>query len=170
MAVFAIAFFLGIMVWLLLTAGSGNIGFWAMDEIAFGIVFSLVAALLAKNIFFAIGIRPSAKTLSPKTWALLVVYLLGPFFLAMAKANLDVAYRVITGKIRPGIVRLHPNLKSDLGLAMLANSITLTPGTLSVEINEARNLYVHWIFVQSKDPKPEQVYGSFEKWIRRILE
>ena len=61
------------------------------------------------------------------------------------------ANRVITGKINPGIVRISPKLKTDLGVTLLANSITLTPGTLTVDIDEKTNdLYVHWIAVKEE--------------------
>ena len=93
----------------------------------------------------------------------------------MAKANIDVAYRVITGKINPGIVKIAPGLKSDLAVTLLANSITLTPGTLSVDIDQDKNLYVHWINVDEqklKDmPRPcEPICAAFPKWARRIGE
>lgn len=68
----------------------------------------------------------------------------------MAKANFDVAYRVITGKINPGIVKMSPGLKTDTALTFLANSITLTPGTLSVDTDDEKNLYVHWINVDEE--------------------
>ncbi|PNX47524.1 MAG: cation:proton antiporter, partial [Thermoplasmata archaeon M11B2D] len=90
--------------------------------------------------------------------------------------NLDVAYRVITGRINPGIVKIHPDLKTDLGITMLANSITLTPGTLTVDIDEETNdLYVHWINVDKKalENKPVEckyICGNFPKWVRRIAE
>ena len=94
----------------------------------------------------------------------------------MAKANFDVAYRVITGKINPGIVRISPDLKTDIGITLLANSITLTPGTLSVDIDEESNdLYIHWINVKEESLKKKPVdckfiCGSFPKWVRRIAE
>ena len=94
----------------------------------------------------------------------------------MAKANIDVAYRVITGRIKPGIVKISPKLKTDAGLTMLANSITLTPGTLSVDVDEETNdLYVHWINVKKealeKMPRDyEYVCGKFPDWARRVME
>ena len=94
----------------------------------------------------------------------------------MAKANVDVAYRVLTGKISPGIVKISPKLKTDLGISMLANSITLTPGTLSVDIDEDTNdLYIHWINVKKEalEKKPvdcKYICGNFPKWIRRFAE
>lgn len=90
----------------------------------------------------------------------------------MAKANLDVAYRVITGKIRPGIVKISPGLTRDESRTLLANSITLTPGTFTLEIDDEGNLYVHWINVpQGKEkPTPEELCGYLPKWARRIAE
>jgi len=88
----------------------------------------------------------------------------------MTKANLDVAFRVITGKINPGIVKIKPKLKTDLGITMLANSITLTPGTLSVEIGRDRSLYVHCINLKNRKPEMREVCGNFPYWIRRITE
>ncbi|HHH78266.1 MAG TPA: cation:proton antiporter, partial [Thermoplasmatales archaeon] len=93
----------------------------------------------------------------------------------MAKANFDVAYRVITGKINPGIVKMSPGLKSDTALTFLANSITLTPGTLSVDTDDEKNLYVHWINIDEEAlkemPRPcKPVCSTFPKWARRVAE
>jgi len=109
--------------------------------------------------------------LQPHRWILFFLYLVGPFFLAMARANLDVAYRVITGKIRPGIVRFQPHLRTDFGRTLLANSITLTPGTLTVDVDDdTGEFYVHWIYVRDPEPRPEDVCGPFPSWARRIAE
>ncbi|RLF50574.1 MAG: cation:proton antiporter [Thermoplasmata archaeon] len=168
---FIVTSFICFIAYLIFTAGSGNIGFWSIEEILFGIMVAVLVGYISRNIF----IKNDFRMLNPKRWLYGIAYLF-PFFLAMAKANFDVAYRVITGKIRPGIVKISPNLKTDLGITMLANSITLTPGTLSVDIDEkTNNLYVHWINVKDaalkKKPRPyEYVCGKFPKWIRRIAE
>ena len=96
----------------------------------------------------------------------------------MARANLDVAMRVITGRINPGIVRISPGLKTDLGVLLLANSITLTPGTLSVEVDEeSGDLFVHVINVSEElaakeiaDEKDLFPIFNLVGWIRRIAE
>ena len=109
--------------------------------------------------------------LNPLRWVIFLVYLIGPFFWAMAKANIDVAYRVISGKINPGIVKISPGLKTDLGITLLADSITLTPGTLSVDIDEKNNdLYIHWINVTTLKPTTQHICANFPQWIRRIAE
>jgi len=128
--------------------------------------------IIVRNVF----IKDNFRMLNPVRWLVFLVYLIGPFFISMARANLDVAYRVITGRINPGIVKIDPKLKTDLGVTMLANSITLTPGTLSVDVDEDKNqLYIHWINVKEdalkKKPRDcKYVCGGFPKWIRRIAE
>jgi len=89
-------------------------------------------------------------------------------------ANLDVVYRVIHPEmpIHPGIVRVKTGLKSPAGRTMLANSITLTPGTLTVDITDDGYLYIHWINVKARDVEgaTEHIVGRFEKMIRRMFE
>lgn len=170
MAVLVITFIFSLLVYLALTAGSGGLILWSLEEIAFGVFFSLVSGLIARRIFPVLGLRPRPALLNPVRWLMLIAYAVGPFLFSMAKANLDVAYRVITGRIRPGIVRISPGLKTNIGITMLANSITLTPGTLTVDIDEHKNLYVHCLNVGKKKPDMRDVCGGFPGWIRRIAE
>jgi multicomponent Na+:H+ antiporter subunit E len=115
---------------------------------------------------------------NPGRFLLIPIYVIGPFFLEVIKANLDVAYRVITLNIRPGIIRVSSGLKSDLGIFMLANSITLTPGTITVDIDEETNdLFIHNINVGVGDESRTIIPGSdlfsianLPAWIRRIAE
>ena len=91
------------------------------------------------------------------------------------KANLDVAYRVIHPDlpIRPGTVRIKTSLKSDIGLTFLANSITLTPGTTTVDIDKARGLiYVHKLNIEEGKAASEHlpVVEKFEKILRKVFE
>ncbi len=160
------------LLYLLLTTASGPLFLWSKEELIIGAIFALIVAAIVRKIFPVKNLR----LLNPKRWFLFLAYFFGIFLPAMAKANVDVAYRVITGRINPGIVRISPNLKTDLGITMLANSITLTPGTLSVEVDEETNdLYVHWINVKKealeKIPRDcKYVCGKFPDWARRIAE
>jgi len=160
--------------YLLMTLGSGTVGAWSLEELIAGAVLSLIAGLIAGRVAISKE-RTSGKSpyrmLNPLRLLTFLAYLIGPFFLAMAKANLDVAYRVITGKIRPGIVRISPGLTTEFGTTLLANSITLTPGTLSVDVDEdSGDLFVHWINVTDEEPTCEKVCGGFANWARRIAE
>lgn len=174
MKAFIVTSIMCFILYLLLTTGSGTevLGLWSIIELGFGILLSVITGFIAQKVL----IKNSFRMLNPVRWLLFLGYIIGPFFFALLKANLDVAYRVITGKINPGIVKIHPDLKTDLGITMLANSITLTPGTLSVDIDENTNdLYIHWINVDKKalEKKPVEcsyICGNFPKWIRRIAE
>ncbi|RLF55044.1 MAG: cation:proton antiporter [Thermoplasmata archaeon] len=172
MKAFIVTSLVAFLVYLILTAGSGNLWLWSYEELLFGLMTASLIGYLSRRIF----VKGNYRMLNPKRWILAIAYFIGPFFIAMARANLDVAYRVITGRIRPGIVRISPNLKTDLGITMLANSITLTPGTLSVDVDDQTNdLYVHWINVKEpalkKKPRDYRyVCGTFPDWVRRIAE
>ena len=96
------------------------------------------------------------------------------FFWYVIIANLDVVYRVVHPEmpIHPGIVKVRTTLKNPAGRTMLANSITLTPGTLTVDITDDDYLYVHWINVKSDDIEQatQVVVARFETFLRRIFE
>lgn len=165
---------LAYILYLILTFFTGSVGLWSVGELVAGAVLSALAGLIAYRVSFArerTGGKSSFRMLNPLRLILFLGYAIGPFFLAMAKANIDVAYRVITGRIRPGIVRISPHLQTDFGITLLANSITLTPGTLSVDVDEETgDLFVHWINVTNPEPDLKEVCGSFPDWARRIAE
>ena len=165
---FATPFLWSLIVYLLLTAGSGGIVAWSPGELVAGVIIAAVIGYATRNIMD----ERLEYFFNPKRWLLLLIYALGPFFFAMAKANIDVAYRVITGKIRPGIVKISPGLTRDESRTLLANSITLTPGTFTLEIDDDGNFYVHWINVPpgKEKPAPEELCGYLPKWARRIAE
>jgi multicomponent Na+:H+ antiporter subunit E len=174
MLAFFVTAIVAFIFYLLLTFGSGTIGVWSLEEWISGAVLSLIVGAIAGGVAFdhkRQGKKSSLRMLNPLRLLLFLVYLIGPFLWAMAKANLDVAYRVITGRIRPGIVRISSGLRTDFGITLLANSITLTPGTLSVDVDEeSGDLFVHWINVSDTDPSARAVCGSFPDWARRIAE
>lgn len=89
------------------------------------------------------------------------------------KANLDVAWRVVHPftPINPDIVRIKTSLKRSISKTFLANSITLTPGTLTVDI-DGNELLVHWLSVRTREKKraSKLIAGRFEKLIGGVLE
>jgi multicomponent Na+:H+ antiporter subunit E len=101
-----------------------------------------------------------------------MVYLV-VFIWACIKANFDVAYRVLhpAMPIRPGIVKVKTTLKSEFARTLLANSITMTPGTITVDIIDDF-FYIHWIYISSEDPEvyTKTIIGKFENYIKKIVE
>ena len=160
--------------YLLMTLGSGTVGVWSAEELVSGAVLAVIAGVIAGGVAISRDEKSGKspyRMLNPLRWLTFLAYLIGPFLWAMARANLDVAYRVITGRIRPGIVRISPGLSTELGVTLLANSITLTPGTLSVDVDDdSGDLFVHWINVTDEEPTCKAVCGPFADWARRIAE
>ena len=91
----------------------------------------------------------------------------------MAKANFDVAYRVLHPKmpISPGIVKVKTGLKSEMARTFLANSITLTPGTMTVDIKDD-HLYIHWINVRHTEVEDasKDIVSRFEPLLKKIFD
>jgi multicomponent Na+:H+ antiporter subunit E len=136
------------------------------------LIVGSVAALITTLIFGRYFLRNVYKFLQPHRYFWLMVYLL-IFIWACIKANFDVAYRVLhpAMPIKPGIVKVKTELKSEFARTILANSITMTPGTISVDII-GDYLYIHWIYVRSEDPEvyTHIISGQFEKFIKKIFE
>jgi len=95
------------------------------------------------------------------------------FFLwELILANLRVAYDVATPKYhsRPGVIAIPLDVKTDLEITMLANLITLTPGTLSLDVSaDRRVLYIHAMYIDNDDIDGvrHKIKNGFE---RRVLE
>lgn len=105
--------------------------------------------------------------LTPK--AILYSFLfLFTFIVELIKSNIDVAYRVIspTLPIKPGIVEVKTKLKSKIARIVLADSITLTPGTFTLEMIDD-SLFIHWINVQTTDAEAgtKLIVEKFEKYL-----
>ena len=155
-------FILSLIFWLLLTFKI------TLPNIIVGSVASLICSLIFTRFF----INNVYKLIQPHRYFWFIIYLI-VFIWECIKANIDVAYRVLhpAMPIRPGIIKVKTTLKSDLAKALLANSITMTPGTISVDIIDDY-LYIHWIYIRSEDPEvyTEIITGAFEKYIKRIIE
>ena len=152
--------------WLLLT------GSFDHQELIAGAIVSVVVALFSAKFL----IHENAFWLiHPARFFSLLIYILIIFPWELLKANLDVAFRAFGPgpRVNPGIVKVPVGLKSDYGRAMLADSITLTPGTITMDLTEEDGqtwFYVHWIDVKDAEGTKagDIIKGTLEKWVRRI--
>lgn len=155
-------FIISLILWLLLSFSLTT------ANIIVGVIASLITVFLFGKYF----IKSVIPFLQPQRYFWLIVYLL-VFIWECIKANFDVAYRVLHPgmPIKPGIVKVKLNLKTNMAKMMLANSITMTPGTISVDIIDDY-IYVHWIYVSSEDPVEysQKISERFEKYIKKIFE
>lgn len=140
----------------------------ANDSLAVEIlaVGAAVAALLAA-LFMSFARVYGDIRWTPRVLVYALAFL-SVFIWELIKANLNVAWLVFSPRIRikPGIVEIRTRLRSSMGRLALANAITLTPGTLVVDIKEDV-LFVHWIVVSEPDPEgaTRAIAGRFERFL-----
>lgn len=153
-------FVLLFLIWLLLT------GTLELTSLLLGLALAVTLALIFgknSNVF-------GRFRMTPKVFVYSLIYL---FVLSweIVKSNIDVALRVLNPKlpINPGIVKVKTRLKSPIGRMILANSITLTPGTLTIDMKDDE-LYIHWIDVKTLDTEEasRKILGKFEKLLEVI--
>jgi len=157
-----VLFIVSLICWLLLT--------WTLylPSLLIGIGVSLLISFWFADIF----VKHPKNFFQIKRFLCLLLYI--PIFVFYCiLANLDVADRVLHPKlpIEPGIVKVKTNLSTLTGRVALANSITLTPGTLTVELTDDGYLYVHWINVKAVDIEEatKRIVGRFEPILKEVF-
>ncbi len=151
------------VLWLLLT------GSLAASELFVGLIVSVSVAWLARR---QLALLDDFKLTAAMPWYLLL-YLLN-FFYALIRANLDMARRVLSPElpINPAVVEVRTGLRSRLGRLVLANSITLTPGTLTVDVLEDR-LRIHWVDSTpgtDLETATQAIAADFEKHLKEVFQ
>ena len=153
---------------LIAAALTGIYALWAGSPAPGDLAVIGVAALVVAALF------ASARRL-PRITPRRIVYAIGYLFYllgAILRSNIDVALRVVRPRIPidPGIVSVQTRLRSPMGRTVLANSITLTPGTLSVEIR-GDTLFIHWIDVSGRDAEAatREIVRPFERFLEVIF-
>lgn len=155
-------FFVALVIWVLLVL--------PLDIQSF--TLGIMVALLVAMIFGSYFTEHPGRFWEIKRWGWFLYYI--PIFAYyMILANLDVMYRVLHPlmPINPGIVKVRTRLKSKSGRTALCNSITLTPGTLTVDIC-GEYLYIHWINVKSQDVEEasRKIVEKFERILEKVFE
>ena len=146
-----------ILFWLLLN------GSLATDIVIVGAVTAAVIAFIFRD---GLAVFSEFRA-TPRAFLTALLYI--PYFLKeLVKSNLHIARVVLTPSLplNPAIVKVRTRLKSRMGRLILANSITLTPGTLTVEL-DGEWLYIHWVNaeVTDIDAATAQIVAGFEKYL-----
>lgn len=146
-----------LLFWILLN------GSLAPDVLAVGVAASAaIATAFRRHLGWFSGLR-----LTPKALATTVAYVF--FYLKeLVKSNVNVAAIVLSPDlpVQPGIVTVRTRLNSPMGRMLLANSITLTPGTLTVDL-DGDELHIHWVTVDSPDIEAatQAIVAGFERYL-----
>lgn len=144
------------------------VGNFAPAELLVGLLVAFFTAWLSKQHLHIL----EAVKWHPAMPLHLLIYL-SIFLWALLRANLDVARRVLSPNlpINPAIVEVETALQSDLGKLLLANSITLTPGTLTVDVID-HHLQVHWIDSSSGQDTQHataSIAAQFEYYLSKLV-
>jgi multicomponent Na+:H+ antiporter subunit E len=154
-------FAITLILWLALTSDL------SVSELVTGCAIATVVSLLGAGVYSRLGL----PGFSPAALGRGIAYV-PVLFWEIIRANLDVARRVLDPglPINPGIVVIRTGLESDVGKLILANSITLTPGTFTLDIMDDRIL-IHWIDVKATDiDEATRLIGDrFERHLRPIF-
>ncbi|HAK47419.1 MAG TPA: cation transporter [Spirochaeta sp.] len=154
------ALFLGLLIWLGLNGSLGR------EVLITGIIVTVITS------FFYIGSGVFRDVhLTPRALIALIAWII-VFLIELVKSNIDVMSRVVTPKVRinPAIVQVKTKLRSRLGRLALANSITLTPGTLTADIVDD-TLFIHWIDASTVDidEATRKIVEKFEKHLEVLF-
>ncbi len=159
MKAYATLFLVAWALFLVLTAPS-----WQVAQVAAGALVALAAAVLTRPLLPA-----SFAGFSPMAALRFLIYV--PVFLwEMVKANLQIAAIVLHPRlpIAPRILKARTRLSSDGGKMLLANSITLTPGTLTVDVR-GDELWIHCVRpAPEQEADPQSLLSPFEDHIGRF--
>ena len=166
MIIRGVLFILALVTWILIN--------WSLDIqcLAVGVMVGILVSYLASEVFLPLKWQSILKGIKRCPWLL---YYIVVFIWECIKANIDGAYRVIHPDlpIKPGIVKVKTTLRTDTALTFLANSLTLKPGTMTVDLDKANGfLYVHWADVKSQDIEKatEFIVGKLERILKRVFE
>ena len=125
---------------------------------------------------FVLGGEQRGRLLNPIHLAEFIWYFVAVFSVELVKSNWAMAKTVFTGKkLKQAIVKVPVHGVTDLyGLALLADCITLTPGTITLDVikeDDVISMYVQWLIMESDDAEVAGVIikGRMEKWIGRIF-
>jgi multicomponent Na+:H+ antiporter subunit E len=145
------------IVWVFLTGSMATINF----------IFGFLLSYLVLWIISRDNTGSKYFRIVPKVFGFILFFLY-----ELIKANIQVAIEVITPKnnMKPGIVGVPLDANTDLEITLLANIISLTPGTLSLDISEDKTtLYVHGMYVENKAEFIRNIKNGFEKRLLEIL-
>lgn len=103
----------------------------------------------------------------------LILGLLGIFLADLVRANIRMAGIILSPrmKLRPAVVAVPLILQSEAAIILLANLMTLTPGTLSLDIStDRRMLFVHTVYLDEPEQFKQQLLAGYERLLKELFE
>lgn len=146
---------------LLALAWAALTGEFSPNSLLSGFVIGFLLILFSQRIM-------SGPNYIRKVWRILELFVF--FMREMVVSNVRVAIDVLrpTAALRPGIIAVPLDARSDVEITLLVNLVMLTPGTLAIDVTaDRRELYLHTMNADDPDAVRAQIKDGFE---RRVLE
>jgi multicomponent Na+:H+ antiporter subunit E len=160
---FVACFVLSYVAWLFFNLSIGA------SALLIGIPVALVSAAISSRFLFR---SLEAKHFTPGRAIGIAIYSID-FAIALLKANWFMIKIILTPnpELKPAVLRLPLRTSSEFVTAGVSNSITLTPGTLTIDAKD-EFLYVHWIVASELETEKAkgEIVGNFETNMKRIFE
>jgi len=143
---------------------------WTIDPV--NLVIGASLSLFLSVVFCSNCELFSTINLTPKAFIYTFMYIF-VFLIELIKANIDVTRRVLSPglPINPGVVKVKTKLKSKMARLILADSITLTPGTFTLHVEEDA-FYIHWISADTDNVEQatKELVSKFEKYLEVLYD
>ncbi len=149
---------------LLLALGfSAVIARFNLEGLLIGMVVGYAALWITQPLY-----PPSGYFTKVWCWIRLVVFFIKELVVSSTLVLREVVR--ISPSSRPGIIAVPLDVTSDLGITLVANLISLTPGTLSLEMSADRHqLFVHVMFLEDPDAEIKNIKDGMEKRVMEAL-
>ncbi len=147
------------IAWAALT---GNI---TLSGLAVGFLFGSGALYITRSLF------PGSELYFRRVWRWAKLLVL--FLYELVVSSLQVVWDVLTPqhKSRPGIISVPLDVKGEMEILLVTNLISLTPGTLSLDVTEdEKTLYIHAMFADDPEAIREQIKNGMERWVIEAME
>ncbi len=147
------------IAWAALT---GNI---TLSGLAVGFVFGSMALYVTRPLF------PGSDLYFRRVWRWIKLLVL--FLYELVVSSMQVVWDVLTPqhKSRPGIISVPLDVKGEMEILLVTNLISLTPGTLSLDVTEdQKTLYIHAMFADDPDAIRAQIKNGMERWVIEAME
>lgn len=147
------------VVWAALTGG------FSLVNLVFGFVMGSAALYMSKSLF------PGCDLYFKRVWRWTKLIVL--FLYELVASSIQVVWDVLTPdhRARPRIISMPLDVQSEMEVLLLTNMISLTPGTLCLDVTEdGKTLYIHAMFGDDPDEIRRQIKQGMERWVKEAME
>ena len=140
-------------------------GNFTLSGLLVGFALGSAALYLSKPLF------PGCDRYFNRVWRWFKLCVL--FLYELVVSSVQVVWDVLTPqhKARPGVISMPLDVEGEMGILMVTNLISLTPGTLSLDVtDDGKTLYVHAMFADDPDALRAQMKNGMERWVIEALE